>query len=295
MSDWKTFSTYKEETIRQNLEKLKLLGRTLTLNDFSSIDLFHPGMHAGLDMLMSEYSLPKDGIALDIGCGIGGVSRYLASCGFTVKGVDINDSFLKIAQEITELVGLSDKITYHSLNLVNDEIPPASYTFANMICVLILISDISFFRDLYKYFQIDGAIYIEDYFLIRECITDEERKYVNDLGLTNIRTLESVVSTLQSYGYEVKVLEDISKIWSESIWDRAERIWNRKIADEIVDDLELYGYAIAAPKMLSFLSHYSIEELSNLFPHTLNAVGIKTVYENEKFVNCSRIAAFKRS
>lgn len=295
MTDWKTLNAYKEETIRQKLEILKLSGRTLTLNDFSSIDLFHPAMHTGLNMLMSEFSLPKDGTALDIGCGIGGVSRYLASLGFTIKGVDINNNFLKIAQEITELVGLSDKITYHSLNLVNDEIPPASYTLANMICVIILIRDISFFRDIYKYFENNGVVYIEDYFLMREDLTDEERKYVNDLGLTHIRTVDSLVSTLQSYGYEVKVLEDISKIWSESIWKRAEKIWTQKIADELVDDLELYGYAIAAPKMLSFLSHYSVEELTNLFPHTLNAVGIKTVYEDRKFVNCSRIAAFKRN
>ena len=49
-----------------------------------------------VDML--AYALPKGAKVLDLGCGPGQFSKYLAEKGFAVEGVDISDEMLAIAR-----------------------------------------------------------------------------------------------------------------------------------------------------------------------------------------------------
>jgi SAM-dependent methyltransferase len=54
---------------------------------------------------------------LDIGCGIGGASRYLAAaCGCRVTGIDLTPAFIAVARELSARCGLADKITYREAN-----------------------------------------------------------------------------------------------------------------------------------------------------------------------------------
>jgi ubiquinone/menaquinone biosynthesis C-methylase UbiE len=50
---------------------------------------------------------------LDLGCGIGGASRYLAAtCGCRVTAIDLTAEFIAVARVLTARSGLADRITY---------------------------------------------------------------------------------------------------------------------------------------------------------------------------------------
>src|SRR5262245_23809218 len=57
--------------------------------------------------------LRADMRVLDLGCGIGGSSRYLASAlGCRVTGVDLTREYIEVARELTRRCGLTNRIDY---------------------------------------------------------------------------------------------------------------------------------------------------------------------------------------
>jgi SAM-dependent methyltransferase len=54
---------------------------------------------------------------LDLGCGLGGSSRYLAAeCGCRVAGIDLTPNFVEAARLLTARCGLADRIEFRQAN-----------------------------------------------------------------------------------------------------------------------------------------------------------------------------------
>jgi ubiquinone/menaquinone biosynthesis C-methylase UbiE len=64
---------------------------------------------------------------LDLGCGIGGPSRYLASIGCRVTGVDLTPEFIDVARTLSERCGLADLITFQVANALDLPFADASF------------------------------------------------------------------------------------------------------------------------------------------------------------------------
>jgi ubiquinone/menaquinone biosynthesis C-methylase UbiE len=57
---------------------------------------------------------------LDLGCGIGGASRQIASsCDCRVTGVDLTQEFIDTAKELTKRCGLTDRIEFQQANALD--------------------------------------------------------------------------------------------------------------------------------------------------------------------------------
>jgi ubiquinone/menaquinone biosynthesis C-methylase UbiE len=75
----------------------------------------HAGIEAGMHVL-------------DLGCGVGGCSRYLAAVtGCRVTGVDLTQEFVDAARELTRRCGLGDRIAYRQANALDLPFPDASF------------------------------------------------------------------------------------------------------------------------------------------------------------------------
>jgi sarcosine/dimethylglycine N-methyltransferase len=65
---------------------------------------------------------------LDVGCGIGGPSRYLASkFGCQVNGLDLTAEFVALAGMLAQRTRLADKVTYRQGNALDLPFPDASF------------------------------------------------------------------------------------------------------------------------------------------------------------------------
>jgi ubiquinone/menaquinone biosynthesis C-methylase UbiE len=65
---------------------------------------------------------------LDLGCGVGGSSRYLAAVvGCRVTGVDLTQEFVDAARELTRRCGLGDRIEFRQANALDLPFPDASF------------------------------------------------------------------------------------------------------------------------------------------------------------------------
>lgn len=84
----------------------------LTVEDLAPVDHFHArGFPATVDLADQLTINPGDQV-LDIGCGIGGPARYIATrfrC--HVTGIDITPAFVDAGRKLTALLALQDQVT----------------------------------------------------------------------------------------------------------------------------------------------------------------------------------------
>ncbi|HGG63772.1 MAG TPA: class I SAM-dependent methyltransferase [Rhodobacteraceae bacterium] len=101
---------------------------SVTIDTLFPIDQLHHG-GVGLTEKMAKVAGIKTGMKLlDAGSGIGGSSRYLAGTfDCIVQAIDISDEFVRTAEKLDQLVGLSDRIMHCTGSVT--ELPFDSSTF----------------------------------------------------------------------------------------------------------------------------------------------------------------------
>lgn len=77
------------------------------------LDQFHVGGIAATTALAARLGIEPGSNLLDIGCGLGGPARHLASVhGCSVTGIDLSRPFIDLATMLTERAGLSHKVRH---------------------------------------------------------------------------------------------------------------------------------------------------------------------------------------
>lgn len=85
----------------------------LTIDDLAAIDEFHTGGRNATVELAELANPQSSDRVLDVGCGLGGSARFLASqFGCRVTGIDLTPEYIKVATRLTELVGLNHKVAF---------------------------------------------------------------------------------------------------------------------------------------------------------------------------------------
>lgn len=81
--------------------------------DLAPVDEFHMGGRTATAHVIGLMELPTAARVLDMGSGLGGVARYLAAeCGCFAAGIDITPEFVRVAEMLTELTGLNDRVNF---------------------------------------------------------------------------------------------------------------------------------------------------------------------------------------
>jgi SAM-dependent methyltransferase len=113
------------------LAALKAAGKDidhLTPDDLAPVDEFHGGQRPATVRLAELVGFAGTERVLDVGSGLDGPSRYLAwHYGCHVSGVDLTAEFVRVAEMLTRLTGLVDKVDYRQGNAL--ELPFEDETF----------------------------------------------------------------------------------------------------------------------------------------------------------------------
>lgn len=87
----------------------------LTPDDLAPVDEFHTRGRAATVELARRLALKGTEKVLDLGCGVGGPSRYLAwTFGCRVTGLDLTPEFCRVATMLAERTGLAEKVEYQA-------------------------------------------------------------------------------------------------------------------------------------------------------------------------------------
>ena len=102
------------DRIHQGVEAIGKIPATVTVDEFAPVDKFHIGGRRASEDFVCQLELSGDDHTLDIGCGIGGTSRFVASrFGCRVIGIDLTSEFVSTGQSLCDRVGLSCQVELH--------------------------------------------------------------------------------------------------------------------------------------------------------------------------------------
>lgn len=94
---------------------LPALGRTIenvTIEDLAPVDEFHIGGRLATDNLISQLNFSEKHHVLDVGCGLGGASRYVATkCKSRVTGIDLTPEYIETGNVLCEWLNLDSDVT----------------------------------------------------------------------------------------------------------------------------------------------------------------------------------------
>ena len=202
----------------------------LTRADLSTFDEFHIGGVAETRTLAGK--IPNFGASskvLDIGSGLGGPARTLADeFGCEVVGLDLTEEYYQAAVKLTDLVGMSDNITYKHGNALDMPFDDNSF---DVVWTQFAGMNIEDKQRLYS--QIHRVLRPNGYFAFHEVFEGNGNDLVfpvfwaDDDRVNFLQSNESIQAILADVGFKQVIHDDLTQYsyeWFEKmIAKRAEK------------------------------------------------------------------------
>src|SRR6185369_17299910 len=84
------------DAIRAGLASLGKAPGSVTVDDLGPVDEFHIGGRKASEDFLDQLGLGADKHVLDVGCGLGGAARFVASrYGCRVTGIDLTSEYVE--------------------------------------------------------------------------------------------------------------------------------------------------------------------------------------------------------
>jgi len=130
------------EAIRSGLITLGKTPDNVTVDDLAPVDEFHIGGRKASEEFLDQLALSDQMHVLDVGCGLGGAARLVASrYRSRVTGIDLTDEFVETGNTLCKWVRLDERISLHQGSALAMPFPDRSFDGAYMLHVGMNIED----------------------------------------------------------------------------------------------------------------------------------------------------------
>ena len=130
------------EAIRIGVTKLGKTEETITIDDLAAVDEFHIGGREASEAFLGQLDLGSNDHVLDVGCGVGGTSRFAANrFGSQLTGIDLTDEFVVTGRVLCEWVGLDGRVALQQASALSMPFEDRTFDRAFMLHVGMNIAD----------------------------------------------------------------------------------------------------------------------------------------------------------
>lgn len=99
------------DAIREGVARLGKTPDAVSVDDLAPVDEFHIGGRVATKDFLDQLAITSAHRVLDVGCGLGGASRFAANeYGCQVTGIDLTSEYVETGRTLCEWVGLQDRI-----------------------------------------------------------------------------------------------------------------------------------------------------------------------------------------
>lgn len=182
----------------------------LTHEDLAPVDEFHIGGRAATDHAVAALSPGRADHVLDIGCGIGGAARYMASTiGCRVTGIDLTEEFIEAAEALTQKTGHGDRIKYEVANALNLPFETGVFDKAITLHVAMNIQDRpGLYREIARVLKPDAVFCIYDVMKSTGGEIVYPVPWAETADTSFLASLDDMQTLLGDAGFEVFEVED---------------------------------------------------------------------------------------
>ena len=178
------------------------------------------------DEVISILGLKPGMCILDVGCGIGGPARYIAwKSGCSITGVDIQSALTEGGSKVTAMVGLTDKVTLVTGDVLSDELfaPNSFDAFVSLLVILHIADRNQLFRSLFRSVKEGGAFLIDDMVALGEFDADQNRIAKEVIGSPYLPTIDEYRTHLIEAGFVDVEFEVLTPEWVQWCVDRSDQ------------------------------------------------------------------------
>jgi len=136
----------------------------LTVNDLAPYDELHiRGREATME-LARWANLTDRARVLDVGCGLGGPSRYLAAtCGCEIIGLDLTPEYVKAATMFADQLGLAQQVSYRQGDALALPFEAESFDVAwSQHAAMNIVDKVALYAEMFRILRPSGKVVLYD-------------------------------------------------------------------------------------------------------------------------------------
>ncbi len=156
--------------IRASVKKIGKSYDSVTIEDLAPVDEFHIGGRQATDHLLEQLGFTTKDHILDVGCGLGGASRYIATkFNNCVTGIDLTQEYIDVGKTLCAWVRLDKQVSLHQGSALTMPFEDETFDGAVMLHVGMNIEDKSrLFAEIYRVLRPGASIGVYDVMQINE-------------------------------------------------------------------------------------------------------------------------------
>lgn len=134
---------------------LSVNGKTIesvTIEDLAPVDEFHVGGRAATDHLLNQLNISEQSRLLDVGCGLGGAARYVATkYSNHVTGIDLTPEYIETGEILSRWLSLGSCVSLSQGSALSMPYENNTFDGSYMLHVGMNIEDkASLFKEIYR-------------------------------------------------------------------------------------------------------------------------------------------------
>ncbi len=217
------------------------IDEALTASDLAAFDQYHYHGTDAVDIAIASLDIQSDDCVLEIGSGIGGPARHIASTtGAKVIALELQPDLNETARDLTQRCGLSERVEH-----ICDDVlvySPGDLQFDA------IVSWLAFFHieqrqellaHCKNWLKPNGGLFVEDLFAHGEFTPDEERDLSVKLFSRYLPTREAYEAEFRAAGFSGIQTSDMSEDWRLFTHERYETFCRNRQGQEAIHGKEI--------------------------------------------------------
>jgi len=198
----------------EGIEKAGIDVTCLQVDDLSPVDEFHIGGRQATEYAIGKMSLGEQHHVLDVGCGLGGAARYLATTvGCRVTGIDLTPEYISLGRDLTERTGLCDRVKFEVGNALSMPFADDQFDAAVTFHAAMNISDRqSLYCETARVLVPDAEFCIFDVMKNSDEALQFPLPWADSAATSHLVTPDEMRDLLQGAGFEVRTVEDRTEV-----------------------------------------------------------------------------------
>ena len=178
---------------------------TVTIDDLASVDEFHIGGRLATDILIDQLNFSEQHHVLDVGCGLGGAARYVASrYNNRVTGIDLAEEYIQTGNALCSWVKLENSVTLEHGSALLMPFQDSVFDGGYMLHVGMNIEDkTSLFKEIQRVLKPGATFAVYDVMRVRDGELSYPVPWAADSTISKLSTPAEYKQALSNAGFEV--------------------------------------------------------------------------------------------